>query len=244
MLDASLQQINNYLTTLHGKVDALAKRPSGGGGTATPQPVTYPVRYFYDRYLVDGCRFRVDGNAVLKPAKITAVEGGVVTVSQAAHGLADNDAVCVLVGNTHAFYGLVTNMSADSFAVANTTFPPSAAIVVGDAHAGGLMSFTAAAKPFQNFTVKIAPEFTVRSFDHWYGMNSRATTYIDMTFDQGKPFKPEDMIVPLALGRQAIDGMTAFSMGTTRSAVNGNLYTVRFNPMPPVGIPIYVNVRY
>ena len=240
----ALNSVSAYLTSLHGKIDALAKRPSGGGGSATPQPVTYPVRYFYDRYLADGCRFRVDGNAVLKPAKITAVESGVVTVSQAAHGLADNDAVCVLVGNTHAFYGLVTNLSADSFAVSNTTFPPSAAIVVGDAHAGGLMSFTAEEKPFKNITAKIAPEFTVRSFDHWYAANSRATTYIDMTFDQGKPFKPEDMIVPLALGRQALDGMTAFSMGTTRNSVNGNLYVVRFNPLPPVGLPIYINVRY
>ena len=45
-------QVAAYLATLHNKIDALAKRPGGGG--ATPQPMPYVVSYFYDRYLADG----------------------------------------------------------------------------------------------------------------------------------------------------------------------------------------------
>lgn len=231
-----------YLATLHNKIEALAKRP--GGGAATPQPMPYVVSYFYDRYLADGCRFRVNGQANLKPATVTAVTESTVAVTKVAHGLVDNDAACVLVNNCHVFYGLVTNLTTDTFMVTNTRDHVPAGVVNGPAHASGLMSFTAAAKPFQNITTKVPKDFTPLSFDQWYGMNSRATTYIDMTFDQGKTFLPEDMYVPLSLGRQANDGMTAFSMGTTRSSVTGNLYVVRFNPLPPVGIPIYINTRY
>ena len=243
MLDASLQQINNYLTALHGKVDALAKRPSGGGGTATPQPFPFMTSYRYDRYLADGFRFRMNGQTIMKPVTITALTENSVSVKMTAHGLVDNDAAGVVMGQRWPYYGLVTNLNADNFIVSNTNVAVPAHFALGAAHASGLVSFTAAAKPFQVFTVKVPEDFTIQSYDLWFAANTRATTYVDLTMDQGKPFLPEDMYVPLALGRQAIDGMTSFSMGTTRT-VNGNLYTLRYNPLAPVGLPIYINVRY
>lgn len=242
MLDKTLAQVSTYLTTLHNKIDALAKRPGGGG--ATPQPLPYLTSYFCNRYLANGCRFRVNGQAVTLPATITAVTENSVSVELASHGMSDNDEACVLVGNRHAFYGSVTNLTTSTFIITNTRDAVPAGVVKGACHTAQLASFTALnPKPFTAFSAKVPAGFTLTSFDMWFVANSRSSTYIDVSFDYGKPFVPENMYVPMAFGKQALDGMTAFSMGTSRS-VAGNICTVRFNPLPQVAVAVYVNVRY